>query len=247
MSICYDRFAELKKFTDRVGNVYGTEDFALYLYSIVKMTKPTNVVELGTGLGSTMLWIAQGLKENQSGILHTIDDGSDWSGDNLKPILQEYHRDQYCDYINNLLNTFDLKQYINFYNSKIQWASQHNNIDILFSDFSHGPYEVLKLLAESLVKMNDNSFIFIDSASTYYPSYQILTSTIDYLNHGKIPKTLIELVEPGLIEDFIEKVNNSRFELSHIIENKNRNQNSTTQIKIVPIDIMPQPRKNIRF
>ena len=55
------------------------------------------------------------------------------------------------------------------------------------------------------------------------------------------------MIDINDIEKFKEKVFNSKFELTHIIENKKRNQNSTAQIKIVPIDIMPQPRINVRF
>ena len=60
----YENFLNLKQFTDRIGPIYGTEDLGIYLYSIVKMLKPKNVIELGTGLGTTMLWISQALVEN---------------------------------------------------------------------------------------------------------------------------------------------------------------------------------------
>ena len=86
MSFDYDKFAELKQFTDSVGKIYGTEDFSLYLYSLVKMTRPSTVLELGTGLGTAALWMALALKENNNGILHTIDDGSEW--ERIKPALE---------------------------------------------------------------------------------------------------------------------------------------------------------------
>jgi hypothetical protein len=35
--------------------------------------------------------------------------------------------------------------------------------------------------------MSDVSSIFIDSASTYLPSYLALEQTISQLNHGKVP------------------------------------------------------------
>ena len=95
--------------------------------------------------------------------------------------------------------------------------------------------------------MSDDSYIFIDSASTYYPSFQTLNSIIDGLNAGRIPRTLQELIHPNNLSAFKEKVSNSRFELTHLIEKKDRDQNSTAQIRIIPYDIMPQPRVNIRF
>jgi predicted O-methyltransferase YrrM len=74
----YEKFVKLKHFTDKVGPIYGTEDFAIYLYSITKMFKPNVVVELGTGFGTTTLWSALALQENQKGKIYTVDDGSEW-------------------------------------------------------------------------------------------------------------------------------------------------------------------------
>lgn len=244
----YEKIGEIKKFTDSVGSIYGTEDFNVYLYSIVKMIKPRSVLELGTGLGSSSLWIALGLEENNSGTLFTVDDGSEW--DRLKVIKQSVgglYKEEYASFIEGLIEHFQFKDRVKFYNEKVTTFGYSDKYDIVFSDFSHGPYFIIKLIAEILPKMEDNSFIFIDSASTYYPSYHTLESLISLLNAGKIPKTVKELIPNNTHNVFVEKVLSSKFELTHIIENKDRNQNSTAQIKISPIDIMPQPRVSIRF
>lgn len=243
----YEKFAKLKMLTDRIGTVYGTEDFAIYLYSLVKMTRPKTVLELGTGLGSTALWTALALEENGNGVMHTIDDGSEWSTmRGIDSILGDFYRKNYAEYVKNLISHFELYDHINFINDTIS-DNYLDNIDILFCDYSHGPHAVTKLIADYFLKMNPNSFIFIDSASTYYPSFQLLESMISQLNSGKIPFTLKEMVSKDKLQLFQDKVINIKFELTHLIENKNRNQNSTTQIKMIPIDIMPQPRVNIRF
>lgn len=243
----YEKLSEIKKLTDEIGQIYGTEDFAIYLYSLVKMSKAKNIVELGTGLGSTALWIALALEENRVGTLHTIDDGSEWNHlKQAKDRFQFYFREDYANYISNLIDHFQFSNQIQFHNETIE-SFDLENIDILFSDFQHSPYAVMKCIADHLHKMSDNSYIFIDSASTYYSSYHTLNSIVDCLNQSKIPKTLIEMIDSKNIHTFQTKVNTSRFELTHVIENKNRNQNSTAQIKILPIDIIPQPRINIRF
>ena len=243
----YEKFANLKKLTDRIGTVYGTEDFAVYLYSLVKMTRPKTALELGTGLGSTALWAALALEENEHGVIHTIDNGSEWhTMRGIDSIVGEFYRKDYADYVKNLISHFELHNHINFINDTISDAYV-NEIDILFCDYSHGPHAVTKLIADYLLKMTSNSFIFIDSASTYYPSYQLLESMVAQLNSGKIPLTLREMVDRDKLHIFQDRVMNTKFELTHLIENKNRNQNSTTQIKLIPIDIMPQPRVNIRF
>ncbi len=242
----YERFCELKKFTDVVGRVYGTEDFSLYLYSLVKMTKPSTVLELGTGLGSTALWMALALQENNFGIIHTVDDGSQW--DMYQQVVKDFkvYNELYPQYIKNVAQFFEVSDKINFINEKIATVNL-TNIDILFSDFQHDPHSVLTCVADYLGRMSDNSYIFIDSASTYYPSFLVLENLIEQFNKNNIPQTVLEMVPLTQRSDFISKINCSKFELSHIIENKNRNQNSTAAIKISPKDIFPQPRINIRF
>lgn len=243
----YEKFAMLKSFTDKVGSIYGTEDFCVYLYSIIKMTKPKTVLELGTGFGTTTLWSALALQENDLGKIHTFDDGREWSSlSQAKERFDFLYNEDYQTYIKNLFNCFELSDRIVFSPEEIKKVLL-TNIDILFCDFSHGPYAVIKFLADYLANMSDNSYIFIDSASTYYPSYQTLESVVNYFNQGKIPQTVLEEVSLTDLDKFKSKVLSSKFELSHLIENKSRNQNSTTQIKISPIDIMPQPRINIRF
>ena len=244
-----EQFSKLKTITDKIGSVYGTEDFCVYLYSLVKMTKAQTVLELGTGLGLSMLWVAQALQENKSGILHTIDDGSEWDkirASNTIPIL--YEHETYPSYIHSLIQDFNLGREIIFYNENIKTPLSVNQpIDILFADFNHGPYSVLKILADYLPYMSDHSYLFIDSASTYYSSYHTLEALISILNTGRIPQTFQELIDPTQMVVVERKIKGNKFELSHIIETKNRNQNSTAQIKIIPLDIMPQPRVNVRF
>jgi hypothetical protein len=62
-----------------VGEIYGTEDKSLFLYSLVKMQKPENIVEIGTGLGVSSFWMAHALKENGSGHVWTVDNGTQWN------------------------------------------------------------------------------------------------------------------------------------------------------------------------
>jgi hypothetical protein len=68
---------------------------------------------------------------------------------------------------------------------------------------------------------------------------------IDILNSGKIPRTFYDVSSVN-VKQFLEKVQSSEFTIEHIVENKNRNQNSTCCITIKPIDIFPYPRVNIR-
>jgi predicted O-methyltransferase YrrM len=243
-----NKFALLKEYTDRIGCIYGTEDFAVYLYSIVKMQKPINVIELGTGLGTTMLWLALALQENNQGKLYTVDDGSAWQDlQQAQKLMGSYYRENYDDYVDNLLQTFDLTN-VEFYNEHISELNI-DNIDLIFSDFAHSVFDITKLLATYLPRMRTDSQtkIMFDSASTYFNSYQALNNIVELLNQNKIPKTLLELTTTESRNKLIELVNSSTFTLEHVIENKNRSQNSTACLTIAPADIFPYPRSNIRF
>jgi hypothetical protein len=241
----YDKVASVKQFTDNVATIYGTEDFSIYLYSLVKMKRPKTIVELGTGVGSVALWCGLGLEENNLGKIYTVDDGSDWS--NLTPAATSFgdlYNSNYKDYITNLLNHFELNNYVVPIHSKIDIVDV-DSIDILFSDFAHSPFDVVKLISYYLPKMSECSSIFIDSASTLYSSYCILEKIVESLNKGMIPRSLLEVCHD--VNALERIVKHSTFRLEHIIENKNRDQNSTARIDICPKDVFPYPRVNMRF
>ena len=108
----YEKFAKLKSFVDNVGSIYGTEDFSIYLYSIIKMTKPKTVLELGTGLGTTTLLSALGLEENGEGKIHTIDNGMEWSRlSQAKDRFDLFYNEDYQTYITNLFDYFETRQH----------------------------------------------------------------------------------------------------------------------------------------
>lgn len=242
------KFAALKQYTDSIGSVYGTENISIYLYSLAKMLEPKLVVDLGTGLGSTSLWLGMALKENKQGNVVTVDDGGEWKKfKQISHLLEPYYSSNYSEFIQNLISAFDLDSQVSFVDAQIQTLDVIEEIDILVSDYAHDPYTILKLFAKYLPKMSKNSYIFIDSASTLYSSYHTLEKLIEQLNKGMIPLTLGEMVDDNDAERFMRIIQCSQFKLTHLIENKNRNQNSTTQIHISPIDLMPQPRVNIRF
>src|ERR1041384_3160568 len=69
-----DERARLLLLTDAVGTSFGTEDFSLFLYSMVRMHAPETVVDLGTGLGLSAFWMALAAKRNQIGHVWTVDD-----------------------------------------------------------------------------------------------------------------------------------------------------------------------------
>ncbi len=243
-----DRISRIKSYTDQVGPYYGTEDLAVYVYSMIKMTRPQKVLELGTGLATVSLWAAAALVENGTGELVTVDDGSQYaSNSDVVSLLGDQYTADYKAFVEQQLKLHGVAAVVNFVNKPLEELTFRDSYDMLFADFSHSPFAVTRLLGQFLPRITRNSTIFIHSASTYYSSYHTLEAVVDLLNQKRIPLSLREMVNPGDLNRLEQLVNNCEFELTHLVENKQRNQNSAAQIRIVPCDIVPHPRSNIRF
>jgi predicted O-methyltransferase YrrM len=238
--------AELKLFTDRVGRIYGTEDWCMFLYALAKMHAPRHVLELGFGVGACALWLAQAMRENGAGHVYTVDDGRDWAkvlSENEEVFATDEKLAVFSDYFGYLRERFDLtKQLTHIAHSIPPFPRMDQPIDMLFSDFMHGPNDILQILGTYLGGMAASSSIFIDSASTSFPSYALLELLIPQLNQGRLPQMLLECIPEAQLEATWKMVRASRFDLIHVTEHKRRAQNSTAWIKIQPLDLRAYPR-----
>jgi predicted O-methyltransferase YrrM len=238
-------FARLKAHTDLIGPVYGTEDWSMFLYALAKMQTPQSVVELGTGLGATALWVAQAMKEVGGGRIWTIDSGQDWAGilghspDLFTPAQRNM---DFAAYMADVIADFGLRDHLEFIGRTMPpYPELGQKLDWLFSDFRHGPNDILEILGHFLPRMADSSSIFIDSASTSFPSYAMLELLAAQLNAGKVPAMLLRTTAPDQHEALWQQVRCSRYTLMHMVERKARVQNSTAWLKIEPADLRPYP------
>ena len=228
----------------RISEVYGKERFCYLLYSLVRMEQPNTVVELGTGLGTCALLVAQALKENNKGTIWTIDNGADW--DNYKEDIEKIF-ETHKDFFNDLIKKFNLKPFIklisNFDTSKNLVYNPKKKIDILFADAQDSdPLGCMDVLRGYLPLMNSRSSIFIDRASTLNHSYLLLEKIIGELQNNRISNSLVDGL-PRETQDLIYRmVSKSKFTLIHLTEDDNNKinkpQNSTSWIKIEPLDFV---------
>jgi predicted O-methyltransferase YrrM len=238
-------FTQLKNFTDRIGPIYGTEDWAIFLYALVKMHAPINVLELGTGLGASALWVARALQENGVGKIFTVDDGRHWPEivkNNPELLSPAQNAMTFAEYVAALRQEFGLEDRLELIVREMPpFPVLDQKIDMLFSDFMHGPNEVLHILGHFLPNMSASSSLFIDSASTSFPSYALLEMLVGQLSAGKLPRMLLNYVSEALHESLWRQVRSSQYTLIHLVEKKKRAQNSTAWLKIQPVDLRPYP------
>jgi hypothetical protein len=187
-----------------------------------------------------MLWAGIACKENGFGNITTIDNGVHW---NKKIQKDKFIMEKnYNMFINNIIMYNEIQEFVKFKNEDIDIKTINDNtdIDILFVDFNHTPVTIKNIMSSAMSRMSEESIIFFDSASTYLPSYLFLENIVNGFNKKRIPKDF----------NFDEKAKNlilnSRFTLTHLIEKKNRDQNSTAMIEIKPENSFPNS-EYIRF
>jgi len=213
---------------------YGTENFCYFLYSLIKMEQPDNVVELGVGEGVSTCMMAQALKENGKGVVWGIDNGSHWK-----------RGGSYENFLNNLLKKLKLEKFVHLKNITLtatQFFDPKKPIDILFADAgATGPLECINLLRYYLPKMNRYSSIFIDRSSTIHHAYLVLEQIIKHFQNQQIPFSLLASLDDKEAKNLQRLVHTSKFTLIHLTETEktkiNKFQNSTAWIKIEPLDI----------
>jgi predicted O-methyltransferase YrrM len=240
-----DSIGALKLFTDRVAPIYGTEDWCVWLYGLVKMQRPKTIVELGTGTLATTLWLAQAVKENGAGHVWTVDHGQNWSSlleTHASAFEPEERRSAFGEYFKHVIGTFELEAQVTLVEKAMPpYPVLPDPIDMLVSDFSHGPNEILELLAAYLPHLADVGSVFIDSASTLYASYGLLEMLVPMLNAGKIPAMIWNNIELAHREPTLEWVRRHSFQIVHLVEAKERAQNSTAWLRFWPADVRPWP------
>jgi hypothetical protein len=262
-------FEFLMEFRNKIGPNYGSEDLCMFLYSIVKREKPRVVVELGTGLGVTTAWIAAAMKENGFGTIYSVDNGEHFS-----PSDRPWWHVQFNGRLEALASIADygrfvdaafahanVSEHVKFIHGDIDladlgWLDTHMKagtadgsvpaIDILFSDYNHSPINTAKIIASFLPKMTEVSSIFIDSASTHYPSYLLLERVVKLFEQGRIPTQMLDHLKDG---DSREKLNtvvqSSLFKLMHLVEKQDRAQNSTAWLRTEPASLLPSLAMNM--
>lgn len=220
-------FDKIIKHTRGTDSHYNTSGFSFYLYGLIKMIKPTSVVELGTGVGTTSFLAAQACKENNKGKVITVDNGQDTvyskfslPSDFVK-LQSEFELDNFLEFRNLNLNLHTL-----------EGLEDIRTVDILFNDIDCGPHYFLTLLKWILPRVNKECYFIIDQGATYWPNYCAIELTLPILNQGKMPSILLDIVDDK--EEFKNLLEKFKFSVQHILKDETDDnlQDSFSVIKI---------------
>ena len=260
----------LIEMANRVGYVYGSEDISMLFYSLIRRERPKNIVEFGSGLGVTALWMAQAVKENGSGRVWTIDDGSDWQDltkfrKAISPLVEISPFDcldpaglDYASYMDNIIEVLGLGGQLTFLNEQVDMKKEDfveekkypfmdEPIDFVFLDINRTPNEIINSLYFLLPYTAEAASVFMDSASTSLASYLFLERLVDQLNRSKIPRRFLKGKSDERRRLLIDIVSQRQFTLIHLIDRVKREQNSTAWLKIEPNDFVPHPQAMMKW
>lgn len=244
----YQSLMALREFSDRVGPYYGTETRAMFLYCLVKMHKPKRLLELGTGFGVSALWMARALWENGEGLIHVADRGIVFDAQKRSLFHPEELKPTFSEYFNSLVERHGLSQQVNFIETSFPpYPAPEKEFDFVFSDFKHGPADLLEILGFYLPKMASVSNFFIDSAPSLFGSYMMLQQLMTLFERGQVPELLLQRTARNEVETLREFVRTHSIQAVPIMENVVRSQNSFMWLRIQPIDVMPRPLHHYRL
>lgn len=203
---------DIIEYTNNTNNHYNTSGFSFYLYGLIKMIKPLTVIELGTGVGTTCFLAAQACKENNKGKVITVDNGQDYIHSKFN-INVDFERQKKQFELSNFL---ELRQ-VDINLNTLADLDDVRQVDILFNDIDCAPHYALTVLSWLLPRVKDECYFIIDRAATFWPTYCAIELTLSQLNHGKIPKVLLDAVEDK--QKFKNLVDRFRFSVQYVLKN----------------------------
>lgn len=169
----------------KFNNVFELNVYRNFLYYLIKLIKPKNIIETGVFHGLTSLWILQALEENSYGTLTSIDlPRRDWDkffpgrpmggghqGEDELPsdcnpgwIVPAKLRDRW-------------RLMIGPSEKLLDEALEGLEVDLFIHDSDHS-YETMKFEVETVLKKNNECFLVIDNFDHSNFIYEFLSKNI---------------------------------------------------------------------
>jgi predicted O-methyltransferase YrrM len=242
------------------GDAFDSERIAGFLHALARLQRPGVVVEFGRALGISTLHLGLALAENGHGHMWSVDD--EQLAAQLVDVAHVARRLRDDDVlpsapaepralVETMAEAIGVADRLTLTTARIEvdrpdvvpaQSVPREPIDLLFSDFNHGPEAVLRILAWALPRIAPSASIVFDSASTWWPSWLALEHTVALLSAGRVPMLLQEWSGTELGP----AVAGRRFTLVALTRPGADRQNGAAWIKVDPIDLVPWPRTQMR-
>ena len=153
-----------------------------FLYSLVRMQKPNNILETGTHKGISTLYMALALKDNEKGIIETVEFDPQWS-----------------ETTKLLWKTFEVEQYISSNCQKSMEFEPKANYDLALLDTE--PHIRFDELVMFYPFVNSGGIIIIHDLGGNM--CQVDNKELGFgWPFGKLPERIIELVKKDSLRPF---------------------------------------------
>lgn len=144
-----------------IGSLWSVE--GRLLYGLVRAAQPSSVVELGTHAGASACHIAAALKENGSGRLTSVDNGS-----HAQPVE-----------IGHLVPD-DLQKFVTFREADgIEYLKSRKRVDFIFEDMLHTYEQAFGVARLAQEKLSDGGFLVVHDAAHFIVGEQVRAGLAD--------------------------------------------------------------------
>jgi predicted O-methyltransferase YrrM len=194
-----------KEFITSAQNFYGTENMAMFLYSHILFTRPTNIIEVGAGYSS--MFIAQAIedvKKNVTNLQYPELIPRKWLTSDRKKFMEEYNPKFTIveTEFNNKKNAIKFNQLNNYQNiNKVPYdiyeyleINTYEKYDMVYMDFGDGS-NYLKCFYIFWNSLQEGGYIFVHNTLTNYMS-RLFISEIKLLQQYEKNMEIISFLEP---------------------------------------------------
>jgi len=187
-----------KNFCKLVDNKFFTENVSLFLYSLIKCSRPQSIIEIGAGYST--LFISESIKDIQQENLNfdiLLEEQDQFTGTGYNPIFNVIEDFSHPNNIHNIVETlskYNLDENVSFIRESIDdyLVNNEEKYDLVWMDFGSGKnyMQYFKLFLE---KLNPGGYIVVHSTMTNLAG-RLFVAELKLLSNNDLE--IISIVEP---------------------------------------------------
>lgn len=188
-------------FCELMPNHFLTENVSLFLYSLIKCSRPQSIIEVGSGYST--LFILKSIRDIQKEILPFpekvfTEEKNNFTGKKYNPIFNVVENFSHPNHLKNYscLKKFDITKNINFINNSIEdyLKNSKETYDFVWMDFGTGS-DYMYFFKLFLEKINPGGFIIIHSTMSNLFG-KLFVTELKLMNSYENSLEIMNIVEP---------------------------------------------------